>query len=191
MLPGARRARRASTMPRPGRKEPSMIKVYTSPAGVEEELTGAIGTTETGFTTMKVTIPAGKIRAGDDVFVKCHFEGTGKGTSPNYNPNIRVGGIAGVIIGNGTGVVHAANSSEWIESWIHFKAVGASPSWSHASTLRSEGNTTFDGPLAASGKSTPSTLAAIDILPTITFAATPNASDKITCRGLTVEIHRP
>lgn len=187
---GARTARRAMTQRSLARKEPSMIKVYSSGA-TEEELTGAIGTTETGFTTMKATIPAGKIRAGDDVLIKCHFEGTGKGTAPNYNPNIRIGGIGGVLIGNGTGVVHAANSSEWIESWLHFKAVGASPVWSHASTLRSEGNTTFDGPLAASGKSTPSTLAAIDILPTVTFAATPNASDKITCRGLTVEIHRP
>lgn len=167
-----------------------MIKVYSSGA-TEEELTGAIGTTETGFDTMKATIPAGKLRAGDDVLVKCHFECTGKGAATSYNPNMRVGGIAGVVIGNPTGVVHAANSSEWIESWIHFKSVGASPSWAHASTLRSEGNATFDGPLAASGKTTPSTLAAIDILPTITFAGVPNGSDKITCRAMTVEIHRP
>lgn len=169
----------------------SLLPIVLTSGSTEEELTGSIGTTETGFTTMKATILANKLRDGDRIHVRAHFECSGKGTGSNYNPNIRVGGISGQAVGNPTGVVHALNQSEWVECWMTWKTVGASPVWSFHSTLRSESNTTFDGPLAASRKTAPASDAAIDILPTIAFGGTPNASDKITCRDLTVEIHRP
>ena len=166
-----------------------MIKVYSS-GTTEEEITGAVGTTETGFTTMKATIPANRLRNGDRVHVRAHFECTGKGAGPNYVPSVRVGGISGTRI-NAAGVVHAANQSEWLDFWMTWKTVGASPVWSYHGVINSESNTTYDGPYAASGQTSPASNAAIDFLPTIAFGATPNGSDKITCRDLTVEIHRP
>lgn len=166
-----------------------MIKVYSS-GTTEEAIGGGVGTTETGATTMKVTIPANRLRNGDRVHVRAHFECTGKGIGPNYVPSVRIGGISGVRI-NAAGIVHVANSSEWIDFWMTWKTVGASPVWSYHGVINSEGNSTYDGPYAASGQTTPASNAAIDILPTVQFGATPNASDIITVRDLTVEIHRP
>lgn len=166
-----------------------MIKIYSS-GSTEESITGAVGVTETGATTMKQTLPPNKLRNGDRVHVRCHFECTGKGTAPSYTPSIRVGGISGQRV-QAAGVVHAANQSEWVDFWMTWKTVGGSPVWSYHGTINSESNANYDGPFAASGLTSPASNAAIDILPTVQFAATPNGTDAITVRDLTVEIHRP